>query len=169
MCQIRLEIWDYVNKIWHWEWFCCGYRHCKYIFVFLFLCCSWYNINKFHLNCKNAPHYISFAGIRTIFISPVVCFRPFLIVKRSKWLVVIPHCWVGPVTCLVFTFGQAPFPPLIKVGLELIGFMSWIHVPARLKDWLAAELIKWLSQIISHHIALSSGLELHRPFVPLQR
>lgn len=94
-----------------------------------------YNINKFHLNCKNAPRWISFAGIHTIFIPP----RSFLIIKHSKWLVVIPHCWV---VLHVFTFGQAPFPPLIKVGLELIGFVSWIHVSARLKGWRD---LNWLS------------------------
>lgn len=50
---------------------------------------------------------------------------------------------------VVFVYVQTrPFQHLIKVGLELIGFMSWIQNPKRMKDWLAVELIKQLLQII---------------------
>lgn len=98
--------------------------------LFLFLCCRSYNINKFHLIEK------ILAAFFFMYLQFVLC-TVLLLLSFVIW----GH--------MPLVYSTHSFPHLIKAGLELIGFMSWIHVPTRMKGWLAVGPIKHLSQIIS--------------------
>lgn len=59
-----------------------------------------------------------------------------------------------------FVYPQtSPFPHLIKVGLELIGFMSWIHIPTgMIKVWLGSCRRLFLLRV---ELLISQGSESH--------